>query len=124
MQAIIGNSLIGIGLAVSAFGVYTVLRLNHFYSRIVITSKVETLGFITILVGAMILTGFSLMTLKILTILLFELLTLPVASHAIARSAYVNGFHVGEKTPATGSMGGIRAEAGNEHADDKGRRDG
>ncbi|MFW5994620.1 MAG: cation:proton antiporter [Spirochaetia bacterium] len=92
MQQLIGQVVIGIGLSVMAFGVYAIIRLGHFYSRLVITSKVETMGFIIVLLGAMILTGFSLMTLKIFIIMLFELVTLPVASHAIARSAYVNGF--------------------------------
>lgn len=103
MQQLVGQVVIGIGLFVMAFGVYAIIRLRHFYSRLVITSKVETLGFIIVLLGAMILTGFSLMTLKIFIILLFELVTLPVASHAIARSAYVNGFRPRTATrPAVG----------------------
>lgn len=94
MQQLVGQSLIVLGLLVMAFGVYTILRLQHFYSRLVITSKVEVMGFIIVLFGTMILTGFSLMTLKIFIIFIFELVTLPIASHAIARSAYANGFRL------------------------------
>ncbi len=92
IPTIIGATLIISGLIMLGFGVYAILKLDRFYARLVVTSKVESMGFITILIGAMVLTGFSLFSVKILLILIFEMLTLPVGSHAIARSAYANGY--------------------------------
>ncbi len=92
IQAIVGGTFIVSGLIMLAFGVYAILKLDRFYARLVVTSKVESMGFITICIGAMVLTGFSLFSLKIVLILVFEMLTLPVGSHAVARSAYANGF--------------------------------
>lgn len=99
MQTVIGEIVIGIGLLISGFGVYAILKLDRFYSRIVVTSKVETMGLITIILGAAIITGFSSFTVKLVIILVFEMLTLPVGSHAVARSAYANGFRAPEIIP-------------------------
>lgn len=92
IQTIVGGTILISGLLILAFGVYAILKLDRFYARLVVTSKVESMGFITILIGAMVLTGFSLFSVKILLILIFEMLTLPVGSHAVARSAYANGY--------------------------------
>ncbi len=100
IQQVVGDGLIILGIVFAAFGVYAVLKLDRFYSRLVVTSKVETMAFITILLGAMVLTGLSFFTIKILIIILFEMLTLPVGSHAVARSAYVNGFRADTVTPS------------------------
>ena len=104
IQQVFGNSLIILGLVFATFGVFAILKLDRFYSRLVITSKVETMAFITILLGAIVLTGFSFFAVKIAIIILFEMLTLPVGSHAVARSAYVNGFRANTVTPDTGTI--------------------
>ncbi len=89
---VIGQILVFIGLIISGFGVYAVLRLDSFYSRSVVTSKVEAMGFVTITVGAMCIAGFSILTLKLFIILIFELLTVSSGAHAIVRSAWISGY--------------------------------
>lgn len=89
-----GQAIILLGLFITGFGVYAVLRLDGFYSRIVVTSKVEAMGFVTIVIGAILVSSFSLVSLKLLIILLFELLTVSVGAHAIARSAWVSGYRI------------------------------
>ncbi len=89
---LIGEGIIYAGLILSAFGVFALLKLDRFYSRLVITSKVETMGFLTLIIGAMLIAGFSGFAVKLFVILIFELITLPVGAHAIARSAYRTGF--------------------------------
>ncbi len=112
MQTIIGQALIFIGLLFTGFGVYTILRLDGFYPRLVITAKVETMGFVTIMLGAMVLTGWSIVTVKLAIILMFELVTVPVSAHAIARSAYVSGYRVRSVTaPATEATAAAEADA-------------
>lgn len=92
--AIAGQAVILLGLLITGFGVYTVLVLDSFYARMVVTSKVEAMGFVTVVIGAMIISGPSAATLKLATILVFELLTVSVSAHAIARSAWVSGYRI------------------------------
>ena len=92
--AVAGQAIILLGLLITGFGVYTVLRLDSFYARMVVTSKVEAMGFVTVVIGAMVVSGLSAATLKLATILVFELLTVSVSAHAIARSAWVSGYRV------------------------------
>ena len=94
MIRLIGQGLVLFGLLVMAAGVYSVLRYREFYSRVVITAKVDTVGFITVLVGLALLEGASFAALKVGLIILFEMVTTPMATHAIARSAYRAGYRV------------------------------
>lgn len=89
---IIGQAFILLGLLVTGFGVYAVLRLDGFYTRIVVTSKVEAMGFVTVIIGAILVSGFSIVAVKLVMILLFELLTVSAGAHAIARSAWISGY--------------------------------
>lgn len=90
----IGRGLIVLGLLVIATGVYSVLAYKEFYSRVVITAKVDTVGFITLLIGVMLIEGLSFTTAKVLLVVLFEMLTSPLSTHAIARSAYTAGYRI------------------------------
>ncbi|GAB6091169.1 cation:proton antiporter [Spirochaeta dissipatitropha] len=101
---IIGQAIVFMGILVICFGVYTILRLDGFYTRAVITSKVEVMGFVMVMIGALLISGFSIMSLKLLVILLFEMITTATASHAITRSAWVSGYRIRTVTsPNTGS---------------------
>lgn len=88
----IGQGLILMGLLFTGFGVYAVLRLDGFYARSVITSKVESMGFVTVVIGAMLVSGWAMTIPKLLILLLFELLTVSASTHAIARSAWLSGY--------------------------------
>ncbi|TVR68817.1 MAG: cation:proton antiporter [Spirochaetaceae bacterium] len=91
---LLGQAIIVLGLLITGFGVYAVLRLDGFYTRIVVTSKVEAMGFVTIVIGAILVTGLSPVSIKLAIILLFELLTVSVGAHAIARSAWISGYRI------------------------------
>lgn len=95
----LGRTLIVVGLLITGFGVYSVLKLDNFYSRSVVTSKVEAMGFFTVTVGAMLLSGASAATLKLLVLLIFELLTVSAGAHAVARSAWISGYRTRTVTP-------------------------
>jgi len=84
---ITGNILIGAGIFFIAFGVFGIFKANNFYSRILIASKVDTVGFITILLGVIINNGFSFFSLKTGLIVLIVIITNPLITHSIARSA-------------------------------------
>ncbi len=89
-----GQTLILLGILFTGIGVYAFLRLKSFYARLVITSKVEAMGFTTVVLGAMVLAGADIGTLKLAIILFFELLTVAVSAHAVARSAWKSGYHL------------------------------
>ena len=91
---LIGQILIGIGLVFMAAGIYSVLRFKDFYSRVVITAKIDTVGFLTLIFGVMFIEGFSFFTLKLVLIVIFELLTNPISTHSIAHSAYASGYKI------------------------------
>ena len=94
MLQTIGHGVILLGLLITGFGVYAVLRLDGFYARVVVTSKVEAMGFVTVVLGALFVTGLTPAALKVLSILLFELLTVSVSAHAVARSAWKSGYRI------------------------------
>ncbi|MGQ9424445.1 monovalent cation/H(+) antiporter subunit G [Gilvimarinus sp. F26214L] len=81
----------GICLALGSFLILTggvgVLRFPDFYTRMHAAGITETLATGLILVGLMLLAGWSLELAKLTMILLFVLLTSPTASHALAKSA-------------------------------------
>lgn len=83
--------LITIALIFMALGVIGLFRFKDFYSRILISAKIETVGFLTIMIGLAILSGFSYAALKIMLITLLVMITNPLSTHAIARSAFLSG---------------------------------
>ncbi len=72
-------------------GAIGLLRLPDFYARLHGAGIIDTLGAGLILIGLMLQTGFSLVTVKLLFVLFFILITSPTATHAIAHAAHVQG---------------------------------
>lgn len=65
------------------------LRFPDFYSRLHAAGITDTLCALLIVLGLLIQAGLSLISIKLLLILLFLLFTAPTASHALARAAMV-----------------------------------
>ncbi len=83
---------VGCGImAISALGLY---RFPDIYMRLHSSTKINTGGAMNILVGLMIRTGIHLPTVKLLVLIFLIFILAPVISHAIARSAHLQG-----KTP-------------------------
>lgn len=79
------------GLFFVLAGAFGVLRLPDFYTRLHAAGMTDTLGAELILLGLMFQSGFSQMTLKLLLVAFFLLVTSPTATHAVAHAAYKNG---------------------------------
>ena len=77
--------LLGSFFAVS--GGIGLVRFPDFFSRLHPAGITDTLGAALILVGLMFQAGFSLISVKLMMILAFLLLTTPTATHALAKSA-------------------------------------
>jgi len=80
-----------LGLVFIFFGTLGIIRFPDIYTRLQTSSKCDAAGSVALLVGLMVREGLDSLSLRILIILVFLLLTNPVASHAIARSAAIRG---------------------------------
>ncbi len=65
------------------------LRLPDFYTRVHAAGKVDTLGVLMFVAGTIVFVGLEVLNLKLLLIFVFVALTSPVATHALARKAYL-----------------------------------
>ena len=84
---IISSLLIVIGSLSIIVGLIGVYRMPDFYTRLHAASIIDTLGTMLILFGLIIHHGIDLISLKLLLILVFILITTPTAAHALAKSA-------------------------------------
>ncbi len=91
LRAGLSAACIIMGLLFVFAGTIGVLRLPDFYTRIHAAGMTDTLGAEMVLLGLIIQAGFSQMTLKLLMISFFLLLTSPTATHAVAHAAHKAG---------------------------------
>ncbi|MBU1669796.1 MAG: monovalent cation/H(+) antiporter subunit G [Actinobacteria bacterium] len=77
-----------IGLYFFVVGTTGLLRCPDLYSRLHPSTKCDTLGACSVTLALMIQTGFTMVTLKLLAIVFFVLLSSAVCGHAIGRSAF------------------------------------
>ena len=72
-------------------GAVGVIRMPDFFTRLHAASVTDTLGAMLILLGLMIQGGLTLITVKLILILIFLILTSPTSSHALAKAAIADG---------------------------------
>ncbi len=97
MVILFGQSLIIIGLVFIAFGLISILRFRNFFSRVLISSKVDTVGMICIMIGVSIMNGLSFFTMKVLLVLLTFIFVGPLMTHYIARGGYYSGIQLNKE---------------------------
>jgi multicomponent Na+:H+ antiporter subunit G len=85
-----GACLLG-GSLFCIIGGIGIVRMPDFYSRGHAAGITDTLGAGLILIGLMFLGGFSLISVKLLLILVFLFITGPTATHALVKAAYAGG---------------------------------
>lgn len=84
-------ALLALGCLAMLLSSVGMLRFPDFYSRIHPAGKADTLGLALILAGLMIWEGLTLVSLKLLIILIFTLIAAPTATHALAKAAFLDG---------------------------------
>ena len=89
---ILGNVVVGIGIAFMLFGVVGIFRFENFYLRLLVSSKVDTVGALTLIIGLLIRHGIGYFSGKLLLIIGIMLILNPLVAHMIARSAYLSGY--------------------------------
>ncbi len=98
MIEIIAYILFGIGSVCSVVGAIGIVRFPDVYNRIHANTVVVVGGSILLIIGAGIIGGISVFTLKAVVIALFVFLTNPVSSHAIGRAAHKSGVKLWKKS--------------------------
>ena len=95
---LISDGLLLAGAAFCVIGGIGVLRLPDLYTRTHAVSVSDSLGAVLVLLGLTVQAGFGLGAAKLLTIVLFLLLTGPAAAHALVKAAYSRGLAVETQT--------------------------
>ncbi len=89
---------LAVGIFFTFTGALGVFRFPDVYNRIHAATKTGTLGLLSILVSGVLLLGLDTVTIKALAILVFLMLTTPVAGHVLARAAYRTGVVLTDRT--------------------------
>ncbi|MGX8797336.1 monovalent cation/H(+) antiporter subunit G [Fusibacter sp. JL298sf-3] len=97
MHILIGDILIGASLIFVLIGVIGIYRFKQFYTRALVASNIDTVGYLTLLLGIVIRKGWGFFSLKVLLILVITLVVNPLVTHAIVRSAYISGYKIGKE---------------------------
>jgi len=84
-------ALLAAGSFFVVVGAIGVLRMPDLYTRMHASSVTEMLGSMLIIIGLMLLTGWTLSTFKLFAIMMFLFFTAPVASYAMANAALLSG---------------------------------
>ena len=87
LLVIVSQVCLAIGSLLIFSGGVGVLRFPDFYTRMHAAGITDTLATALILVGLMLIAGWSLILFKLVLIMLFIMITSPTASHALAKSA-------------------------------------
>lgn len=93
----IAKGLLIISWIYIAFGMIGIFRFSNMYSRLLTSSKIDTVASITVLIALIFYCGFSYFSIRLLLILIFIMITSPISNHVIARSAYLNGIPIEKK---------------------------
>ncbi len=75
------------------FGILGIYKYDDVYSKLLTSSQIDTVAAITTITALIIRTGINQSSIKLILILLFIMITGPVSSHIIARSAYMFGYN-------------------------------
>ena len=96
MQNVIGAIIMGIGILFMLFGVIGMFRFKSFYPRVLVASKVDTVGAVTFLIGLAVRHGFSWFSGRLVLIMLIILILNPLVAHILVRSAGHSDYNVDE----------------------------
>ena len=94
---LISDIVVGIGILFVFVGLIAIFRFKNFYPRVLATSKIDTVGTITILIGLAIRHGFSWFSAKTLLLMFIILLINPLTAHILTRYAYISGHGINKK---------------------------
>ncbi len=98
VREIIAAVLLFLGVFFYFSGAVGIVRFPDVYNRIHASTKSSTIGVVSVLIAGVVALGFDPVSIKALAIILFLMLTYPVAGHLLARAAYRTGVMLTDKT--------------------------
>lgn len=93
INEIIGSLLVVAGLVFTLFGIWGLFKYENFYTRLTLSSLIDSAGFIAIIIGLMVYNGLDWGTLKMAFILILMLLLNPLSNHILGRGAFLSNYH-------------------------------
>ncbi|MCL2197681.1 MAG: monovalent cation/H(+) antiporter subunit G [Defluviitaleaceae bacterium] len=87
LQAL-GHFVVVLGLVFIAFGILGIYRFKEFFQRLLVASKIDTVGTITVIIGMIMIHGLSLFSARLLLIMGIIMFLGPLSTHIVGRSAY------------------------------------
>ncbi len=87
-MTILSYIFIGLGLILCLIGSLCILFTKNFKQKLLLCSIVDSCGLLTFIIGIMLRTGLSIVTLKVLLVLCLALVINPITSNKIAYSAF------------------------------------
>lgn len=88
MRNLVATGLAMTGAALAAIAGLGVIRLPGFFARIHVATKPGVLGLILVVLGAILASPSIGLTSRLVVIVIFQLMTAPVAAHMVGRAAY------------------------------------
>ncbi len=85
---IVAHILIAFGIVLCLIGSICIFFTKNFKQKLLLCSIIDSCGFLTFSIGIMMRTGFSIMTLKVLLVILIALIINPITTNKIAYSAF------------------------------------
>ncbi|MEE9236450.1 MAG: monovalent cation/H(+) antiporter subunit G [Thermoplasmata archaeon] len=98
LREIIATAFLIVGVFFYFSGALGLLRFPDVYNRIHAATKTSTIGVVAILLSGVVALGIQPVSVKAMVIVLFLLLTYPVAGHLLARAAYRTGVVLTDRT--------------------------
>ena len=93
----VGTLIMFVGVIFVLIGIFGIYKFKCFYARILVVSKIDTVGAVIFLTGMAIRHGFSFFSGKLLLILIIILILSPLTGHMIVRAAYLSGHKLDKK---------------------------
>lgn len=89
---LLGTCVMALGLFVMVCGVIGMVRFRTFYRRLLLGALLDTAGLLLLLLGVLLRQGQTAFALKTGLLMAAILLTAPLISHKLGRSAYLSGY--------------------------------
>jgi len=97
----VGNVIVVIGTIFMLFGVVGIFRFKNFYLRLLVSSKVDTVGALTLIIGLSLRHGISYFSAKLILLIVIMLILNPLVAHIIAATAHASGYKLEGKQAET-----------------------
>lgn len=93
-MTVLSNIFFAAGILFAFFGMVGLFRFKHFYARILITSNIDSAGMLLMMIGGVLCSPSAAFAFKIVIIAVLILITGPLSTHAILRSARNSGYGI------------------------------